>query len=138
MYYGIGRIVHAHHLIIKRACYHSPKPAVKQQYGGAVAGMLGMDLECGYEHKQPAARFTAVPLLPATTKSNPIIVLVGGQEEKHEDGSYFIRHENIWFGDATGELDGRDPVFEVEDYFLLPIQGERSSAPRQEIFRLQH
>jgi hypothetical protein len=51
------------------------------------------------------------------------------------------------------ELAGRDPVFEVEDCFLLPIPGEEGvsttkgrgrldelllSAPRQGIFRWQH
>jgi len=56
-------------------------------------------------------------------------------------------------GTTYRELAGRYPVFEVEDYFLLPIRGEEGvsatkgrgrldelllSAPRQEIFRWQH
>jgi hypothetical protein len=36
-------------------CYFDGLHALGQ-YGGGVAGMLGMDLECGYEHKHPAAR----------------------------------------------------------------------------------
>src|ERR1700719_2113993 len=35
-------------------------------------------------------------------KVKPHIVVVGGTEEKHEDGSYCVRHKNTWI-DVTND-----------------------------------
>jgi len=38
----------------------------------------------------------------SNNKVKPHIVLVGGQEEKREDGSYCVRHKNTWM-DVTND-----------------------------------
>jgi integrase len=40
-------------------------------------------------------------------KVKPHVVLVGGQEEKHEEGSYCVRHKNSWFEAGTDPLEAQ-------------------------------
>jgi hypothetical protein len=37
-------------------------------------------------------------------KVKPHVIVVGGQEEKHEEGSYFIRHKKSWIEVGTDPL----------------------------------
>jgi hypothetical protein len=40
-------------------------------------------------------------------KVKPHIVVVGGQEEKHEEGSYCIRHKKSWIEAGTDPLEAQ-------------------------------
>jgi len=55
----------------------------------------------------------AVPPLRLTTRSKPHIVVVGGTEEKHEDGSYCVRHKNQWIEVGKRSSRGASPPHQV-------------------------
>lgn len=38
-------------------------------------------------------------------KVKPHVVVVGGQEEKHEEGAYCVRHKNPWIDAGTDPLE---------------------------------
>ena len=37
----------------------------------------------------------------SNNKVKPHVIVVGGQEQKHEDGSYCVRHKNQWIDVGT-------------------------------------
>jgi hypothetical protein len=43
----------------------------------------------------------------SNNKIKPHVVIVGGREEKHEEGPYCIRHKNTWIDAGTDPLEAQ-------------------------------
>ena len=70
-------------------------------------------------------------------KVKPHIVVVGGTEEKHEDGSYCVRHKNQWIGvgnDPAEALRRRTKLSEQENPArqTAPVSGAATGTPLAE------
>ncbi len=55
----------------------------------------------------------------SNNKIKPHVIVVGGREEKHEDGSYCIRHKDSWIDAGTDPLEAqrmRSKLLDQEEY----------------------
>src|SRR5258707_13091352 len=68
----------------------------------------------------------------SNNKVKPDVIVVGGQEQKHEDGSYCVRHKNQWIdvgNDPAEALRRRTQLVEADSVEDVPAAPATKGAP---------